>query len=59
MQMERKKSRSERKVSKKQFIEESDEDDEVISNIGGNNFTDDLSELDDKMKTGSINDNFR
>ena len=57
--MERKKSRSERKVSKKQFIEESDEDDEVISNIGGNNFTDDLSELDDKMKTGSINDNFR
>ena len=59
MQMERKKSRSERKVSKKQFIEESDEDDEVISNIGGNNFTDDLSELDDKIKTGSINDNFR
>ena len=59
MQMERKKSRSERKVSKKQFIEESDEDDEVICNIGGNNFTDDLSELVDKMKTGSINDNFR
>ena len=54
-----KKSRSERKVSKKQLIEESDDDDEVISNFGGKNSTDDLSELDDKMETQSINDNFR
>ena len=44
---------------KKQFKEESDEDDEVISSIGGNNSTDDLSEPDDKMKSGNINDNFR
>ena len=56
---EEKKSRSERKVSKKQLIEESDDDDEVISNVGGNNSTDDLSEPDDEMETGSINDNFR
>ena len=55
----RKKSRSERKVSKKQLIEESYDDDEVISNVGVNNSTDNLSEPDDKMKTGSINDNFR
>ena len=55
----KKKSRSERKVSKKQLIEESDDDDEVISNVGGNNSTDDLSEPDDEMETGNINDNFR
>ena len=53
-----KKSRSEKKVLTKQLIEESD-DDEVISNIRGNNFTDSLSEPDDEMETGSINDNFR
>ena len=53
-----KKSRSEKKVSTKQLIEESD-DDEVISNIRGNNYTEDLSEPDDEMETGSINDNFR
>ena len=41
------------------MIEESDDDDEVISNFGGKNSTDDLSELDDKMETQSINDNFR
>ena len=41
------------------MIEESDADDEVISNVGSNNSTDDLSELDDEMETGSINDNFR
>ena len=40
------------------MIEESD-DDEVISNIRGNNYTEDLSEPDDEMETGSINDNFR
>ena len=57
---EEKKSRPERKVSKKQFIEEeSDDHDTVISNVGGNNCTDDLSEPDDKMERGSINDNFR
>ena len=39
------------------MIEESD--DEVISNIRGNNYTEDLSEPDDEMETGSINDNFR
>ena len=55
---EEKKSRSERKVSEKQLIEESNDYDEVISNVGGNNSTDDLSELDDEMETGSINDNF-
>ena len=55
---EEKKSRSEKKVSTKQLIEESD-DDEVISNIRGNNYTEDLSEPDDEMETGSINDNFR
>ena len=27
--------------------------------MGGNNSTDDLSESDDEMETGSINDNFR
>ena len=41
------------------MIEESDDDDEVISNVGGNNSTDNLSEPDDEMETGSINDNFR
>ena len=44
---------------KKQLIEDSDDDDAVISNIGGNNSTDNLSEPDDEMETGSINDNFR
>ena len=56
---EEKKSRSEGKVLKKQLIEESDDDDAVIRNVGGNNSTDDLSEPDDEMETGSINDNFR
>ena len=56
---EEKKSRSERKVSKKQLIEESDDNDAVISNAGGNNSTDDLSEPDDEVETGIINDNFR
>ena len=56
---EEKKSRSERKVLKKQLKEESDDNDIVISNIGGNNSTDDLSEPDDEMETGSINDNSR
>ena len=56
---EEKKSRSEKKVSKKQLIEESDDDDEVISNVGGNNSSDDLSEPNDEMEAGSINDNFR
>ena len=41
------------------MIEESDADDEVISNVGSNNSTDDLSEPDDEMETGSINDSFR
>ena len=54
----KKESRSE-KASKKQLVEESDDDDEVISNVGGNNSNDDLSELDNEMETGSINDNFR
>ena len=31
----------------------------ITSNVGGNNSTDDLSEPDDEMETGSINDNFR
>ena len=56
---EEEKSRSGRKVSKKQLIEESDDNDAVIGNVGGNNSTDDLSEPDDEMETGSINDNFR
>ena len=55
----KKKSRLEKKVSTKQLIEEPDDNDEVINNVGGNNFTDDLSELDDEIETGSINDNFR
>ena len=41
------------------MIEESDDDDAVISNVGGNDSTDSLSELDDEMENGSINDNFR
>ena len=56
---EGKKSRSEKKVSTKQLIEESGDDDEVISNIGDNNSSDDLSEPDDEMETGSANDNLR
>ena len=39
--------------------DQSGDDNEVISNVGGNNSTDDLSEPDDEMETGSINDNFR
>ena len=54
-----KKSRSEKKVATKQLIEESDDDDEVISNVRGNNSTGDVSKPDDEMETGSINDNFR
>ena len=54
---EEKKSRSERKVSEKQLIEESNDYDEVISNVGGNNSSDDLSELDDEMEIGSTTDN--
>ena len=57
--MGRKKSRSGKKVSLKQLIEQSDDDVEVISNVGGNNFNDDSSEPDDEMETGSINDNFK
>ena len=30
-----------------------------MSNVGGNNSTDDPSKLDDEMKIGSINDNFK
>ena len=41
------------------MIEESDDNDEVISNVGGNNSTDDLSEPNNEMEAGSINDNFR
>ena len=41
------------------MIEESGYDNEVIGNVRGNDSTDDLSEPDDEMKTGSINDNFR
>ena len=59
MQKEGKKSKSGKKVSTKQLMEESDDDDEVISNVGGNNSTDNLSQPDDEMETGSINDNFR
>ena len=43
----------------KQLIEESGDNDEVISNIEGNNSADNLSQLDDEMETGSIDDNFR
>ena len=56
---EENKSRSEKQVSTKQLIEESADNDEVISNNRGNNSTDDLSEPDDEMETRSINDNFR
>ena len=59
MQKEGKKSKSGKKVLTKQLMEESDDDDEVISNVGGNNSTDNLSQPDDEMETGSINDNFR
>ena len=41
------------------MIEESDDNDSVISNVEGNNSTDDLSEPDDEMETESINNNFR
>ena len=52
-----KKSRSEKKVSKKQLIEKSD-DEEVISNLEDNNPTDNSSEPNNEMMTGSINGNF-
>ena len=39
--------------------EETGDDDEVISNVGDNNSTDDLSEPYDEMETRSINNNFR
>ena len=42
-----------------QLIEEPDDNDEVISYVGDNNSTDNLSEPGDEMETGSINDNFR
>ena len=58
MQTGRKKTRSE-KVSKKQLVEEPDDNDEVITNAGGNNSTDNLLEPDDEIENGSINDNFR
>ena len=54
MQTEGKKSRSEKRVSTKQLIEESDAGDEVISNVGYNNSTDNLPELDDEMETKSF-----
>ena len=41
------------------MLEESDDNDAVISNIGGNNYTGNLSEPDDEMETGSINNNYR
>ena len=41
------------------MIDGSDDDVEVISIVGGNNFNDNSSELDDQMETGSINDNFK
>ena len=44
---------------RKQLIEESDDNDSVISNVEGNNSTDNLSEPDDEMETESINNNFR
>ena len=56
---EGKKSMSEKNFSTKQLIEKSGDDDEVISNVRVNNSTDDLSEPDDEMETGSTNDNFR
>ena len=59
MQTGGKKSRLEKKVLIKQLIEESGDDDEVITNVWDNNSTDDLSELNDEMETGSINDKFR
>ena len=31
----------------------------TISNVGGNSSTDNLSEPDDEIETGSITDNFR
>ena len=40
------------------MIGESDDDVDVINNVGDNNFNDDSSELDDEIVTGSINDNF-
>ena len=50
--MGRKKSRSERNVSKKQLKEELDDNDAVISKVGA------IIPLDDEMETVSIN-NFR
>ena len=42
-----------------QLIEVSDDDGEVLSNVGGNNSTDNLSEPDNEIEAGSINVNFR
>ena len=39
--------------------DQSGDDNEVISNVGGNNSTDDLSVPDDEMETEDINDNFK
>ena len=44
MQKGGKKTRPEKKVSTKQLIEESSDNDEAINNDGGNNSTEDLSE---------------
>ena len=54
-----KKPRSEKNVLTKQLIEESGDNDEVISNVGGSNSSDNLSEPDDEIETGSIYDNSR
>ena len=59
MQTRGKKSRSEKKALIKQLIEESGDNDEVISNVWDNNSIDDLSEPNDEMETGSVNDKFR
>ena len=42
-----------------QLMEVSDDDGEVLSNVGGNNSTDNLSEPDNEIEAGSINVNFR
>ena len=59
MQTRGKKSRSEKKALIKQLIEESGDNDEVINNVWDNNSIDDLSEPNDEMETGSVNDKFR
>ena len=57
--MRRKKNLGQKGTSQKSSWKKSHDDDVVISNVGGNNSTDDLSEPDDEMETRSINDNFR